>query len=269
MAPSVSTFADLLRSAVSDPGVLSAAYRQFHSYSLGNQLLAWSQCIERNIQPGPIASFMGWKEKGRHVKKGEKAITLCMPVTVKHAHETEAGDDVEVFTRSIYRPNWFVLAQTDGEPLAEHSIPAWDADRALARLHVQEIPFDHWTAIASGSRVNGRLRSTRSTHCRTRHASMNWRMCSSAIQARARRTTAKSPHAVCANARPKQSGFHQGTPEFDRTQSTMPQCGQARSKARTRANVRRRSPGSRFDSSGGFNICVSDAAAGDEGDCIC
>jgi hypothetical protein len=143
MAPSVVSFADLLRSAVSDPGVLSAAYRQFHNYSLGNQLLAWSQCIDRNIQPGPIASFMGWKEKGRHVKKGEKAITLCMPVTVKHARETETGDDVDVFTRFIYRPNWFVLAQTDGEPLAEKSIPTWDADRALATLHIQEIPFDH------------------------------------------------------------------------------------------------------------------------------
>jgi hypothetical protein len=33
-------FADLLRSAVSDPGVISGAYRQFHNYSLGNQLLA-------------------------------------------------------------------------------------------------------------------------------------------------------------------------------------------------------------------------------------
>jgi antirestriction protein ArdC len=143
MAPSVATFADLLRSAVSDPGVLSAAYRQFHNYSLGNQLLAWSQCLERGIQPGPIASFMGWKEKGRYVKKGEKAITLCMPVTVKHRRELEEGEDVEVFIRFIYRPNWFVLAQTDAEALAEHSIPAWDADRTLAALHVQEIPFDH------------------------------------------------------------------------------------------------------------------------------
>ena len=35
------------------------------------------------------------------------------------------------------------MAQTDGEPLAEHPIPAWDANRALATLHVQEIPFDH------------------------------------------------------------------------------------------------------------------------------
>src|SRR6185503_19029712 len=64
------TFADLLRSAVSEPGIVSAAYRQFHSYSIGNQLLAWSQCLARDLQPGPLATFMGWKDKGRHVKRG-------------------------------------------------------------------------------------------------------------------------------------------------------------------------------------------------------
>jgi antirestriction protein ArdC len=118
MTATLATFADLLRSAVSDPGVLSAAYRQFHNYSLGNQLLAWSQCLSRGMQPGPLATYPRWRELGRQVRRGEKAITLCMPVTVKHAHETENGDDVEVFTRFIYRPNWFVLTQTDGEPLS-------------------------------------------------------------------------------------------------------------------------------------------------------
>ena len=36
MTPSVASFADLLRSAITDPGTISTAYRQFHSYSLGN-----------------------------------------------------------------------------------------------------------------------------------------------------------------------------------------------------------------------------------------
>ena len=49
MAPSLASFADLLRSAVSDPGILSTAYRQFHNYSLGNQLLALSQCLSREL----------------------------------------------------------------------------------------------------------------------------------------------------------------------------------------------------------------------------
>src|SRR5262249_42874835 len=119
MAPSVASFADLLRSAVTEPGTISAAYRQFHTYSIGNQLLAWSQCVDRRIPPGPIATFMGWKDKGRYVRKGEKAITLCMPVTVKRPHEQadDSESDVDVFTRFIYRPHWFVLAQTDGQEL--------------------------------------------------------------------------------------------------------------------------------------------------------
>ena len=83
MTPNTVSFADLLRSAVTDPGVVSNAYQQFHTYSLGNQLLAWAQCLERGIQPGPMATFPKWKELGRHVRKGEKALVLCQPVTVK------------------------------------------------------------------------------------------------------------------------------------------------------------------------------------------
>jgi len=40
MTPTTTSFADLLRSAVTDPGIISSAYQQFHRYSLGNQLLA-------------------------------------------------------------------------------------------------------------------------------------------------------------------------------------------------------------------------------------
>jgi len=143
MAPSVASFADLLRSAVTDPGIISSAYQQFHSYSIGNQLLAWSQCFAREIQPGPLATFIGWKEKGRYVRRGEKAITLCMPVTVKRTSEQDDNsEDVDIFTRFIYRPNWFVLAQTEGQELVAVSIPAWDKDRALAALGVREVPFE-------------------------------------------------------------------------------------------------------------------------------
>jgi hypothetical protein len=59
MTASAASFADLLGSANTDPGIISAAYRQFHTYSIGNQLLAWGQCMARDIQPGPIATFMG------------------------------------------------------------------------------------------------------------------------------------------------------------------------------------------------------------------
>ena len=136
------TFADLLQSAVHEPGILSTAYQAFHNYSIGNQLLAWAQCVQRGIQPGPIATFQRWKELGRHVRKGEKALTLCRPVTVKR---TTTGDDGSEETTAatwfVYKPFWFVLAQTDGQRLPEPEIPAWDKDRVLTALNITEIPF--------------------------------------------------------------------------------------------------------------------------------
>src|SRR5438045_8096600 len=114
------TFAALLESAVNDPGVLSAAYHAFHQYSLGNQLLAWSQCLARGIQPGPMATFQRWRELGRHVRRGEKALVLCRPVTVKRRETSEDdADEATVIKRFVYAPRWFVLAQTDGEPVPE------------------------------------------------------------------------------------------------------------------------------------------------------
>ena len=37
-------------------------------------------------------------------------------------------------SRDSFTARWFVLAQTDGQPVPEPSIPAWDKDRALATL---------------------------------------------------------------------------------------------------------------------------------------
>lgn len=137
------SFAELLQSVVSEPGIVSAAYRQFHNYSVGNQLLAWSQCLERGIQPGPLATFQRWKELGRHVKRGEKALTLCMPVTVKRPEQDDTGAEEKIaFTRFVYRPRWFVLAQTDGQEVVPTLPPEWDKGRALAALSVEEVPFD-------------------------------------------------------------------------------------------------------------------------------
>jgi len=141
---SPASFSALLERAVNEPGVLSDAYRAFHNYSLGNQLLAWSQCVQRRLQLGPMATFQRWRELGRHVRRGEKAIVLCRPVTVKRPTDT-CNDDTsnrEVFTRFVYKSLWFVLAQTDGESIPEPSIPSWNRTRALAALNISEVPFE-------------------------------------------------------------------------------------------------------------------------------
>ena len=140
--------ADLLETAVTEPGTISRAYRQFHTYSLGNQLLAMFQCHEREIPLGPISTFPGWRALGRYVRRGQKAITLCMPITVKRRASTKDAadsdqDDPEAFSTFVYKPRWFVLSQTEGDPLPEPDVPAWDRDHALETLAVSEIPFEH------------------------------------------------------------------------------------------------------------------------------
>src|SRR5579864_8901113 len=91
-------FAELLQKAVTEPGILSAAYSQFHNYSLGNVLLAAGQCHARGISLGPMATYPRWQELGRHVKQGEKALTLCQPVTIRKEAQTP-GDDGAVCLR--------------------------------------------------------------------------------------------------------------------------------------------------------------------------
>ena len=131
----------LLADAVNKPGILSQAYSTFHHYSVGNQMLAWSQCAGRGIELGPIATFKKWQSLGRCVKKGEKAIQLCMPVTIAKKDEQgeKTGDAFQLF---VLKNNWFVLSQTEGEDFQhEEASHEWDRALALASLDVTEIAF--------------------------------------------------------------------------------------------------------------------------------
>src|SRR6516165_5988039 len=93
----------ILHDAITQPGSVHEAYSRFHNYSIGNQLLALFQCHARGLQPGPLATFPRWKELGRHVRKGEKALTLCQPITVQRAIEQQDGtEDEATFTRFVY-----------------------------------------------------------------------------------------------------------------------------------------------------------------------
>jgi antirestriction protein ArdC len=135
-------FTTLLQQAVNQPGTIMKAYSAFHNYSLGNQLLALVQCQLRGIEPGPINTFPKWQDLKRHVKRGEKALTLCMPVTVKRKETNDAGEEQDAsFTTFVYKSRWFVLAQTDGEAMQLPTLPTWDADKALAALDIQRIAF--------------------------------------------------------------------------------------------------------------------------------
>lgn len=137
-------WSSLLVEAVNKPGLIMKAYSAFHSYSLGNQLLALVQCQMRGLQPGPINTFPKWRELGRHVKRGERALMLCMPITCKRRDETadEEAKGEGTFTSFVYKARWFALTQTEGQDLEPQVTPDWDAKRALAALAIDLIPFD-------------------------------------------------------------------------------------------------------------------------------
>ena len=144
-APDVPKWSALLVEAVNKPGLIMDAYTAFHSYSIGNQILALVQCQSRGIAPGPINTFPGWQALGRTVKRGERALILCMPITRRVRDEegsegsNESGE--QVVTSFMYKARWFVISQTTGEEFSPTQLPQWNAEQALNTLDIQQIPF--------------------------------------------------------------------------------------------------------------------------------
>lgn len=133
-------WAALLSQVVTEPGCISRAYSAFHNYSLGNQMLAFTQCEARQLEIAPIASFKRWQDLGRQVKKGEKALALYMPVTIKRKDAN--GDPDGAFQSFMLRNNWFTLDQTEGQDYAADVVtPAWDAKLALPALGIVQTKF--------------------------------------------------------------------------------------------------------------------------------
>lgn len=137
-------WADLLKKAVEEPGRILEAYTAFHHYSLGNCLAAAWQLDKREIPLSPINTFNGWKNLGRYVKKGEKAIVLCVPLTYKAKKETGAESDTERFIKGfVWKPAFFALSQTDGADFQPEPVTGtWNKATALAALDITEVPFD-------------------------------------------------------------------------------------------------------------------------------
>lgn len=155
-------FAPLLKQALSEPGIVSAAYGRFHRFSIGNQILAAVQLQQRSLPLSPIACFNRWKELGRSVSKGQKALSLWMPITVKH-RSTEAEGDVSddnerCITLFKLAPRWFSLEQTEGEDYIEPiESPQWDVDAALKGLDITLEHFEFMDGNVQGYAVKRRI----------------------------------------------------------------------------------------------------------------
>jgi antirestriction protein ArdC len=161
-SPDVPKWSALLVEAVNKPGLIMEAYSAFHAYSIGNQILAMIQCQLRGLEPGPINTFPGWQALGRNVKRGERALMLCMPITRKHRDEeasenNDEGNGQHTYTAFVYKPRWFVIAQTMGEEFTPPRMPEWDAERALAVLDIEQIPFTATDGNCQGYARNRQL----------------------------------------------------------------------------------------------------------------
>ncbi len=144
-APDVPKWSALLVEAVNKPGLIMEAYSAFHNYSIGNQFLALVQCQLRGLEPGPINTFPGWQALGRTVKRGERALILCMPITRKvrdeEAPESEGENGERRFTSFMHKARWFAISQTVGDEFTAPRLPEWEAERALAALDIERIAF--------------------------------------------------------------------------------------------------------------------------------
>ena len=143
-------WAELLKKAVEDPGTIAKGFALFHRYSIGNQILIMEQCYIKGIAPGPVATYKQWKELGRQVKKGAKALYMQVPCIYKAKKDTETQEELPPILKGFrYQKLWFVLSETEGLDFEiEEQPPKWDSKQAMKVLAIQEIPF---------SRVNGNI----------------------------------------------------------------------------------------------------------------
>jgi hypothetical protein len=150
-------FENILAEAIERPGRLMEAYRAFYNYSLGNRILAAIQCLQMGLDISPIATYNQWKEKGRYVKQGSRTLTLCMPITYSHkktVKNEETGEEEQScakYTKLVYKRQWFVLGQTDGEDYAQEPIViVWRKEKALSELDIKHAEFNSLNGNVQG-----------------------------------------------------------------------------------------------------------------------
>lgn len=131
---------ELLEEAFTKEGKIASCFSMFHNYSKLNCFIAFSQVNK----PEPLNCFTGWQKMGRKIKKGEKAITLLMPVKRKikeiadnELSENDVDDSIKEISKEdntkdnkknnkednkktedfkitfIFQKHWFLLSQTE------------------------------------------------------------------------------------------------------------------------------------------------------------
>lgn len=119
--------------------------RSFHQYSFGNRLLIMLQAPDATA----VAGYRAWQARGYQVRRGEKAIRVLGPVTLRVPLLDAAGNvllDASGKPREVrqlvgVKPvSVFDIAQTDGPPPPEHPLPV---------LLTGQAPSGLWDSLAA------------------------------------------------------------------------------------------------------------------------
>lgn len=109
---------------------------KFPKYSFRNLMLILTQ----KPNASNVMGYKSWKQFGRHVKRGEKAIKIWAPMKLKRQESSESLEsrikkDIESKETLIFRPvNVFDLSQTEGESLPEFARVAGEPKEYLKTL---------------------------------------------------------------------------------------------------------------------------------------
>ena len=109
---------------------------RFHRYSFGNVVLIAAQCPDARR----VAGFNAWKQLGRSVKKGEKAIWIRAPLVTRRTAEPDDEGETRTAVRGFKYVPVFDLSQTEGEELPV-ACEELEGDVSTAC-------FDHLTGVA-------------------------------------------------------------------------------------------------------------------------
>jgi antirestriction protein ArdC len=140
----------------------------FRNYSMGNQLLIYSQRPTATLVKG----FKGWNQYGRYVRKGEKGLMILAPLVGKTRSRENEPDEANERCIFGFRATFvFDVSQTEGQPLPEAGIqeakgdPGTYSDRlrqfaAARNIVLKEVGADELgSALGSSSGGTIKLKS--------------------------------------------------------------------------------------------------------------
>lgn len=131
-------FSSFMNEILNEPSRANEAYRKFHNYSSLNQWHAMASMEKLE----PINTYKRWQEMGRQVKKGAKAIALCMPIIidVKDDNGNKTGEKKQFF---VFKNNWFKLSDTEGAEYTEiNTPPDFNLNKMFLALNIKTKDFE-------------------------------------------------------------------------------------------------------------------------------